>query len=41
MEVVGFYPTSHRIDLVGGHELSELSRRQTAAAGSRLRQVIC
>ena len=39
MEVVGFYPTSQRIDLVGGHELNQLSRRQTAAAESRLRQV--
>src|SRR5260370_40965704 len=40
MEVVGFYPTSQRIDLVCGHELNELSRGQTAAVGSRLRQVI-
>jgi len=41
MEVVGFYATSHRIDLVRGLELNELSRRETAAVGSRLRQVIC
>ena len=34
MEVVGFYPTSQRIDLVGGHALNELPRRQKAAIGA-------
>src|ERR1700756_2847458 len=36
MEVVGFHPTSRRTDLVGGHALNELPRRQTSAVRSRL-----
>jgi len=36
MEVVGFHPTSQRTDLVGGHALNELPRRQTSAVRSRL-----
>jgi hypothetical protein len=39
--VVGLHPRSQRIDLMGGHELNELSRLHTAAVRSRLRQVIC